>query len=237
MRFLTVFCCLALMCLSGAGRANAIEISPTILQFQQDQSHQSVRIANRGKSAIIVQARSFIWEQTGDADTLLASSRIVISPPIFTLKAGATQTLRVMLRDSEPLGRARHFRLLIDDITPAPAGQLGSRMVIRMSLPVFAQASSPQPGHLDWSIDNSRSDAVTLMATNDGGSYENVRSVERVNSDGSVSAASPLASNTYILPGVTRQWTIPKAHQQTHGPITLNVTTVAGVVSKVTLKD
>ena len=237
MRILTAFCCLALLCVSGASRANALEISPTILQFQQDQSHQSVRISNRGQTPIIVQARSFMWEQDGDADTLLASAQIVISPPIFTLQPGTTQTLRVMLRDPEPLRSARHFRLLIDDITPSAAGQMGSRMVIRMSLPVFTEASSSQSGQLHWSIDNSRPDAVTLKATNDGGRYENIRSVERVNSDGSLSAASPLASNTYILPGVTRQWTVPKAHQPTHGPITLSVTTVAGVVSKVTLKD
>ena len=101
MRILTAFCCLALLCVSGASRANALEISPTILQFQQDQSHQSVRISNRGKAPIIVQARSFMWEQNGDADTLLASAQIVISPPIFTLQPGTTQTLRVMLRDPD----------------------------------------------------------------------------------------------------------------------------------------
>lgn len=185
----------------------------------------------------MVQARSFLWEQNGDADLLLASPDIVVSPPIFTLKPGTTQTLRVMLRELEPMRSARHFRLLIDDITPSPVGQTGSRMVIRMSLPMFTEANVSQPGQLRWSIDNSRSDAVILNARNDGGSYENIRNVEIVNPDGTVSAAAPVASNTYILPGATRQWTALNTHRPAHGPINLQVTTVAGVVSKVTLND
>lgn len=225
------------MCVTSPGRANSLEVSPTILQFQQDQSHQSIRISNRGKNPVVVQARSFSWEQSGDADTLLASPEIVISPPIFTLQPGATQTLRVRLREHEPLRNVRHFRLLVDDITPSPAGQVGSRMAIRMSLPVFTDANMQRPGQLRWSVENRGTDSVTLKVTNDGGTYENIRKVELAYADGTLSAASPLASNTYILPGATRHWIVPNVHRPMRSPITLNATTVAGVVSKVTLKD
>jgi fimbrial chaperone protein len=186
---------------------------------------------------VVVQARSFLWEQNGDADTLLASPEIVISPPIFTLQPGTTQTLRIMLRTHESLRNARHFRLLVDDITPSPAGQVGSRIAIRMSLPVFTDANMQRPAQLRWKMESSQPDTVTLKVTNDGATYENIRKVELAYADGTLSAASPLASNTYILPGATRLWSVPSTHRPSHGPVTLNVTTVAGVVSKVTLAD
>lgn len=225
------------MCVASPGGANSLEVSPTILQFQQDQLHQSIRISNRGKSPVVVQARSFLWEQSGDADTLLASPDIVISPPIFTLQPGATQTLRVRLREHQPLRNAQHFRLLVDDITPSPAGHVGSRMAIRMSLPVFTDANMQRPGQLRWSVENRGPDTVTLKVTNDGGTYENIRKVELAYADGTLSSASPLASNTYILPGATRHWIVPNTHRPMRSPISLNATTVAGVVRKVTLAD
>lgn len=237
MKTLIALCCAVLFWVPSTSSAQSLEVSPTILQFQKNQSHKSIRISNRGKDPVVVQARSFLWKQSGDEDSLIASSEVVVSPPIFTLQPGTTQTMRVMLRDSKPLPDARHFRLLIDDITPSPVGQVGSRLAIRLSLPMFAEADVPQPGHLRWTTDDKGNDDVVLQVVNDGRTYENIRMVELVDADGTVSAASPMASNTYILPGAARHWTVTKVNGMRRKPATLHVTTIAGVVSKVTLKD
>lgn len=235
-KILAALCWLILACIPNASEAGSLEVSPTLLQFVQGQSHRSIRITNRGKSPIIVQVRAFRWEQEADSDQLLAAPDMVISPPIFTLQPGTTQTLRVMRRNTVKGQQSQSFRLLVDDITPPPTGHVGAHMAIRLSLPVFSGGGGSALAKLRWGVESGPAGATLLSVTNDGTAYENIRQLEVEYADGDMASAMPVASNTYILPGATRHWVVSRPHQPARAPTLVIATTSAGVVSRVAMQ-
>src|SRR5690606_19764038 len=109
-----------------------------------------IEVRNRGGSSVAIQVRANAWSQAGDTDVLAPTKDIILSPPIFTVPAGASQTLRLLLRGKGD-ARERSYRLIMDELLPpnAQANQVG--VALRISMPVIAAAASPPARGLSWS--------------------------------------------------------------------------------------
>jgi fimbrial chaperone protein len=129
---------------------------------------------------------------------------VVLSPPLATIAPGASQVVRMILRQL-PQGREATYRILIDQIPP-PAEPGTVHMVLRMSIPIFAEPPTRAVPHVQFHLEVD-SGKLILVGINDGLSHEVIRDVVLTTSDGrklkGESDASP-----YILAGVTRRWTI-----------------------------
>jgi fimbrial chaperone protein len=213
---------------AGVCDAASLDLSPTTVQFSQGKSNKSVQITNRSGEPVTVQARAFLWQQEGDVDNLSPSSDVAISPPIFTLPPGATQTLRVLLRNTKADETQRSYRLLIDDITPAPTGRAGPSMAIRISLPVIVEAEQSRTADLRWRAETGSAGTTVFTVTNLGHSHDNVRQIGVTLANGSIERASPMAANTYILPGATRRWTVPNLSVAARETLMLSLATATG---------
>jgi fimbrial chaperone protein len=129
---------------------------------------------------------------------------VLVSPPLTSIAPGASQVVRIILRQP-PQGREATYRIVLDQIPP-PAVPGVVRVVLRMSMPIFAQPTTRAVPHVQFHIERDAGQ-VYLVAINDGGRHEAIREVVLLTSDGrklrTGSSASP-----YVLAGATRRWPI-----------------------------
>src|ERR1700733_11398055 len=83
---------------AGRVEAASLEISPVIVSLAPGQTATTIVVQNHGETPTAVQAPAYSWTQGGDEDLLTATRDIILSPPIFTIPAGASQTMRLLLR-------------------------------------------------------------------------------------------------------------------------------------------
>ena len=187
-----------------AAPAQALSVLPVNVFFSPGQKASSLTVTNAGATETSIQIRAYAWSQQGGDDQLTESDAVVLSPPLTTIAPGASQVVRLILRQL-PQGREATYRILIDQIPP-PAEPGIVHMVLRMSIPIFAQPPTRAVPHVQFHLELD-SGKLIVVGTNDGLSHEVVRDIVLTTKDGrklkEESSALP-----YILAGVTRRWTI-----------------------------
>ena len=112
--------------------------------------------------------------------------------------------VRLILRQA-PQGREATYRILVDQIPP-PAEPGIVHLVLRLSIPIFAEPATRAFPRLKFHLEVDGGQMV-LVGSNDGLRHEAVRDIEVVTGDGRKLKAAPGAS-PYILAGSTRRWNI-----------------------------
>jgi fimbrial chaperone protein len=208
--------------------AASLEISPVMVTLATGQTAAVIEVQNRGDSATAVQARAYSWTQAGDDDALTPTHDIILSPPIFTLPRGASQTVRLLLRGGGGAGGERSYRLLLDEVPAANAGNKQIVIALRVSLPVIAASASPTPPTLQWRAERGAGGETVLTAVNTGQAYDRVGAIDVTLSDGSHPKVVARGTNTYVLPAAQRHWSVQGSGGASAGPLRLSVTTQAG---------
>ena len=184
--------------------AQALSVLPVNIFFAPGQRATSLTVTNQGKSETAIQIRAYAWNQKGDDDQLTATSTVVLSPPLATMAPGATQVVRLILRQM-PQGREATYRILVDQIPP-PAEPGVVHIVLRMSIPIFAQPAIRSFADVQFHLERDAGQ-IYLVGFNAGNLHESIRDIALTTSDGrklkEVSNTSP-----YILSGATRRWHI-----------------------------
>lgn len=197
--------CLAAVASAGAAHAQALTVLPVSIQMEPGQLATSLTILNQGTVESSIQVRAFKWGQAADgSDQLTSSDDVVASPPIGTLAPGATQVVRLILR--QPVqGQEGSYRILVDQIPP-PAQSGTVRIALRLSIPVFAEPATRANAHVVFRIERDAAGS-SLVAVNDGGRHQTIRDVALTTTGG---GALKIASNTspYVLAGTTHRWRI-----------------------------
>ena len=197
----------------GAG-AQALSVLPVNIFLQPGQKATTLTVTNQGTSSTAIQIRGYAWSQkTGvGEDELTASDDIVVSPPIATIPAGSTQVVRLILRQS-PLGQEGTYRILVDQIPP-PAEPGVVHIVLRLSIPIFAQPAARAVSHILFHIER-KDGKLFLVGVNDGTSHDVIRDIVLTTSDGQ-KLKEDRGSSPYILAGTTRYWplTVDASPQQ-----------------------
>ena len=103
---LIAWCCLS----SSTALASSLEISPVSVNLVAGQNAKVIEVRNRGGSSVAIQIRAYAWSQSGDTDILGPTKDIILSPPIFTIPAGAAQTIRLLLRGKSGTGERSYVR-------------------------------------------------------------------------------------------------------------------------------
>jgi fimbrial chaperone protein len=197
---------------SLAAGAQALAVLPVNIFVQPGQRATTLTVTNQGSAETAIQIRAFAWNQPDGADQLTTSDAVVVSPPLVSIAAGATQVVRIVLRQS-PQGSEATYRILVDQIPPkAEPGIV--HIVLRMSIPIFAQPMTRAAPHVQFHVEFDAGQ-VYLVGINDGLRHEAIRNIELSTSDGRTLKADP-SSSPYILAGVTRRW-----HIAMEGPLPL----------------
>ena len=170
----------------------------------------TLMVVNKNPTPANLQLRPFKWDQIGGTDNLKATAELAVSPPMTEVPAGETQTFRVVLRQSATTTQAS-YRLLLDQL-PGIEAPGSVRVILRFSIPVFADPASRTEAKLDWRVTVDQSGA-SLIGTNHGTAH--VRVVNPTLSEAQGPRLSVAAGQSpYILPGAERTW-----HIQTSAPL------------------
>jgi fimbrial chaperone protein len=177
---------------------------PVKILIPTGQRATTLTVTNQGSSKTAIQIRAFSWSQKGDEEQLVPSDEVVVSPPIALIEPGGNQVVRLILRQA-PQGREATYRILLDQIPPpAEAGVV--HVVLRLSIPIFAQPPTRAIPHVQFHVELNAGQ-VYLVGINDGLRHEAIRDIELSTSDGRTLKAAP-GGSPYILAGVTRRWNI-----------------------------
>jgi fimbrial chaperone protein len=187
-----------------AADAQSLSVLPVNIFLGPGEKAATLTVTNQGSSKTSIQIRAFAWNQQADDDQLTTTNEVVVSPPIASIAAGASQVVRLILRQT-PQSREATYRILLDQIPPpAEAGVV--HIVLRMSIPIFAQPMTRALPHVQFHIEV-HAGQVYLVGINDGLRHEAIHDIELSTSDGRTLKESP-SSSPYILAGVTRRWNI-----------------------------
>jgi len=196
---------LVILFTSLAAGAQSLAVLPVNIFMPPGQMATTLTVTNQSNSETAIQIRGYAWNQPDGADDQLTpSDAIVVSPPIATIAPGATQVVRLILRQPAQ-GREVTYRILVDQLPP-PAQPGMVHVVLRLSIPVFVQPASRAVGHVHYHVEVNNGQSY-LVAANDGLSHDVIRDIVLTTSDGrklkTESRALP-----YVLAGATRRWQI-----------------------------
>lgn len=207
LRWIRIFaqCALAVLsawALSSPSAAQSLAVTPVNVALSPGAYATALTVSNRGEQVVAIQIRAYAWDQAGGTDGLAASRDIVASPPLATIAPGASQIIRLILHQA-PQDRETTYRLLLDQIPP-PAEPGIVHIVLRLSIPVFAQP----PRHVRPDVHfymEKKAGELYLVCTNEGQRHETIRDLVLTTSRGDRLDIEP-GTSPYILAGSTRRW-------------------------------
>lgn len=192
----------------------ALSVLPVNIFFPQGQRTAVLTITNQGNSSTSVQIRAYAWSQRNGEDHLADTDAVLASPPIATIAPGDKQVVRLILREL-PQEKEATYRILVDQIPP-PAEPGVVHVVLRMSIPIFAQPAFRAACHVDFHVEREAAQ-LFLVGVNDCLRHEAIRDIALSTSDGQSIKTGP-GELPYVLAGATRRW--PLAALQALSPAT-----------------
>jgi len=213
-----------------AAQAGNFSVSPVRITLSPTSLTTALTIENRDDAQVLVQSRVVAWAQRDGSDVLEDSRELLVSPPIFRIAPGATQTLRIGLMRRPDPSRQLTYRLFLQEIPPPPKpGQQGANVALHLSLPVFVAPLAPAAPQLRWEVKPASDGTLTLALANAGNSHVQLLDVKLLLPDGSLLAEQEMFA--YVLAGQARSWTIKPKQTWSAGTLKLGARTDGGEVN------
>ena len=204
-RFLAIACGATLLLAVPAQPAPAgtLQVNPVLVEISSGRRTATVSVRNEEAVPVTIRAYALAWRQADGEDVYEESAAVIVSPPIFTIPAGATQLIRVGLRSPSPTAQA--YRLIVEEVPQAnPAG--GIRVALRLNLPLYSTMRAGEAGALRWSAWRQPDGGWTLEAANPGPGYVRLNPATAQGATG-LRFDDQLNFGT-VLPGAVRRWQI-----------------------------
>lgn len=212
----------------GCAQAGSLRVGPTLIVLDEEHPVAVVRVTNNNALTTAIDVRANAWQQTGNEDRYTDTRHLIVTPAVFDLAAGDTQTVRIGLnplavRDAAAVERA--FRVFVAELPDQRADASPTQMLMRVGIPVFLGSPNSR-ADLAWRV--TRADASTwqLEAVNRGSAHARLLRLD-LQAAGIVPGTE--LKGAYVLPGATRTWSIPvMAQATTLGEVSLHVDRLDG---------
>lgn len=204
---LAVLAAAGVMALAPHAFAGSIEVGPILVQMVGAERTATLTVTNASAEAESLQVRTVEWSQGPDGDVYTPSQALIASPPLVELKAGESQTVRLVLEGVSDNRAERSYRVILDEIPgPRETPGAGVKTTIRVLVPVFLTPSLSARAKLNWSAARTPQGLV-VTARNDGESRERLTDL-RFEAGGQ---ALGQPAGGYVLSHASRAWTLPGA--------------------------
>jgi len=180
-------------------------ISPLLIEFPARQSAAVVKVTNTGTEPSSYELRVLAWSQAGDKDDQTPTDDIIVSPPVATLPGGATQLVRLVLRNV-PRQREHAYRLIVTELPAPGAGRISVAVSLRSSMPVLAAPMAGPPGKLVWRMETGADGNSVFVATNAGSRTVRPGSLTATAEGGKPVTLVPRGQLPGVQPGAERRW-------------------------------
>jgi fimbrial chaperone protein len=178
MRWVKSLFLLLLLTAAAPSHAASLQVAPVRIQVPLGAAATKIMLRNVGSEPINAQARVFRWTMTDGKEKLTETRDVVASPPIVKLTPGLETIVRIVRTSKQPIAGEEAYRLIIDEIPPAPENTgLSISFVLRQSLPVFFNSKPGAPAKLDWSVEN-RAGQVIVTAVNSGDQHARISALK-----------------------------------------------------------
>ena len=166
---------LGIVAVGSPAMAGSFKVNPVNLAIPPERVTTSASLTNSASEPVSVRVVAYRWTQVDGADLRQETGNVIVSPPIFTLEPGATQLVRVGLKERRP-GDA--YRVVFEEIPrERPEGNV-VQVALRLDLPMHVEAAGGA-SELAWQAWRDGSGAVTLEATNFGNRHQRVLAISR----------------------------------------------------------
>ncbi|HYJ30028.1 MAG TPA: fimbria/pilus periplasmic chaperone [Allosphingosinicella sp.] len=187
----------------AAAVAGSLQVDPIRLDINAGRRTATVRVTNQEQVPVAIRAYALTWTQVDGEDRYEETPAVIVSPPIFTIPAGATQLVRVGLRNRS--GDPRAYRLMIEEVPQAsPAG--GIQVALRLNLPLFVSIAPGTAAELGWSAARGADGRWTVEAHNRGRNFVRVEPAAAKAATGVEFDAN--FNLGVVLPGSRRRWVV-----------------------------
>jgi len=200
---LLVFCVLTFN--FSAALAGTFNVSPVKINLSKNSSTAILQVSNAGNSDTTIQLQTIRWIQDGEGDRLQPTREIIATPQIFSIKAGATQLIRVgMVIRPDPINE-KAYRLVLDEIPSPPEPCFkGLQVALKITLPIFVQSSSKSDPELDFSWFQTPDKKIRVSIANHGSAHAQILRTKISDESDEKSVFFNQEKSLYILPGQSR---------------------------------
>jgi fimbrial chaperone protein len=206
------------MCASVANAAN-LGVSPVRVTLSDSQKIGSLSVRNEGTQPITMQMEVLSWSQREGKAVFAATRELLANPPIFTIPAGSSQLVRVGLRRAPDVQRELTYRIAIQELAPPPDPDfVGTKMLMRISLPVFVLPDVDVKPVLMWQAARTPQGALKISLTNNGNAHIQIANF-KLSLPGSQQPWVTKESAEYVLPGQSRDWSLPANSENPAPPL------------------
>ncbi len=188
---------------SSASHAGSFQVNPVRVELSAQEKSAVIRVLNTGDETVTIQSQVLAWSQQDGTDQLIPTREVLVSPPIFRLKPGATQIVRVGLLRQIDEHRELSYRLQIEEIPSPPAPDFkGLQVALRIGMPVFIKAKDKAAQDLHFSVSKPTNGNLELFITNQGNAHAQLYELTIHAKEGQALGAHN--NSFYILPGQRR---------------------------------
>lgn len=195
----------------GPAWAGSIAVNPVRVNLSATQTTSPLVVRNSGTEPSVVQLQIVSWSQKDGKDVLEPSRDLLATPPIFTVPAGGSQTVRVGLRQRSDARSEGTYRLILQEVPPPPKPEFrGLQMALRLSVPVFIAPAIPPTATLAWEANTTSLNSqagLRISSVNTGNSHVQVLGFKLFSNGTELPLVAP-AETAYVLPGQRREWSL-----------------------------
>lgn len=199
----------AIVCLLGlTGPAHSTSLSVTPVRVTLDSKHHSVAltIQNQSDEAKVIQTELVRWTQENGNNVYAPSRDLLINPPIFTLKPGKSQVVRIGLKRKVDAKDELAYRLRVTEVPPPPKPEFtGLRIALRFDIPAFVLPKEAQNSKLNWKASRNANGEVLLNLSNMSNHHVRVQDIKLSEAEGGCKLLDWQPMGFVLLAGQARQ--------------------------------
>ena len=195
---------------AGVTSASQIGVSPMRVTLSDSQKIGSLSVRNAGAEPVTMQMEVLSWSQAEGKDILTPSRDLLANPPIFTIPAGSSQMIRAGLRRAPDAQRELTYRVILQELpTTQNPDFIGTRMLMRISLPVFVLPEVDANPVLLWQAARTPQGALKISLGNNGNAHIKIKNFKLSLLYSAQPWVTTLQSSDYVLAGQSRGWILP----------------------------
>lgn len=190
----------------GPAFAGSIAVNPIRVTLSETRTTSALTVRNGGTEPSVVQLQILGWSQQDGKDVLVPTKDLLATPPIFTVPAGGSQTVRVGLRQRTAAQTEGAYRLILQEVPPPRTSESrGLQVALRLSVPIFVAPAVASTTSLAWRANLTSQGDLKIAADNTGNAHVQVLKFKLSSGATELSPTQP-ADAAYVLPGQSREW-------------------------------
>ena len=189
--------------------ATDLGVSPVRVTLSDKQKMGTLTVRNNGAEPVPMQLEVLNWSQEEGNDVFTPTRELIVNPPIFTIPAGGSQLIRVGLRRAPDAQREQTYRIFLQELPPPPNPDFnGTKMLMRVSLPVFVLPKVAAKPVLRWHAVRTSDGALKISLTNSGNAHIQIANFS-LSLPGSAQPWITQQTSDYVLIGKSFDWILP----------------------------